>query len=301
MSSRKTLSVFYLVGAISLIYSIYSALILHGTYFYTFFAFGSWLVFDLVDYAIRKHSLLNYFLRPDHRDAFIFALMAALISFFIVDYELGVNLSGMWKWTNINNTWYLISMFLIMNASFVFSMYELHQIIRSLIKFIFGTKSKFNKNYHFHKSSKILIILGLLMVVSAFSYFILGYKEHASFVMILPFFGMFLIIDMSNYILGGPSLLFNIIKLNFSELTSLVMTTLMATFITEWLNLFSNEWTYVQLPFRNITFLQIPLSLYIGWFGLILLSIGIIDLIQRIDKIKDDDRISFVSEIRKRR
>ncbi len=269
--------------------SVFSAILLNYSHFYTTFAVGTWLVLDYLDYKLSNNSILGYFYNKKHRDAFLLFFVLATIFCFLIDFVYGVQLTKMWTWVDYK-TIHFIRMFIFMNAAFVLSMYSLYRVTRILIKR--KIKEKNLLNFEFKKGKKELtysafFFIGLLGMFLPTYILILDTEEFIEYAMFFPFLGMFLITDAITYYLNGKPFFDLIIKFNNVTILSIAATILFAVPITEFINIFADEWKYTLMPFEHITILGIPVAVFIGWIPLILGSMSLVNMIKHLDYVKD--------------
>lgn len=277
------------VGLLFLVPSIALAVFFSYQHFYTAFAFGSWLVLDFIDWRLNGTSVLGYFFRHNHRDAFAAFLLLATIFCFLVDYVYGVKLSEMWEWQGYR-TIHFVRMYLFMNASYVLGMYELFRVIRSLLSRKISTAHMFklrlgNDTRRFLLSA--LIALGIIFLLAPLYALALKTDRFMEFVMILPFVGMLLLSDGITGALNGKPVLSELVRGNRLQFSSLLATALTAALVTEALNLYGQEWRYVKMPFPELQVAGIPVAVFVGWVPLVLGSIATVNLVKQADAIWD--------------
>lgn len=76
----------FILGLLLFLFSIISAIIFSYPHFYTWFAFGGWLILDWIDYYKNKKSILGYFYNHKHRITFFFFFFISTIMAFTIDY-----------------------------------------------------------------------------------------------------------------------------------------------------------------------------------------------------------------------
>ncbi|MDQ5949069.1 MAG: hypothetical protein QG589_195 [Patescibacteria group bacterium] len=273
------------IGLLFLIPSLISAFIFHYPHFYTAFAFGTWLLLDFIDWKINNTSILGYFFTHTHRDAFALFFILASTFCFIVDYLYGVRLSGMWRWTDYK-TIHFIRMYVFMNTSYILGMYELFRIIQSVCKKIFAGYNpkpvQFSK--HFYTT---LVFIGVLFLLLPLYTVVYNTRIFIEYVMLAPFIGMVFVADGTTGIWGGKPFIEYIFGGNILYIVSIIMTALIGATITEYINIFGGEWSYVRMPFPNITLYNIPVAVFVGWIPLVFGSIALVHLIKRSDYVWD--------------
>jgi len=52
-------------------------------------------------------------------------------------------------------------------------------------------------------------------------------------------------------------------------------------------NLPSKEWEYIKMPFIGVKIFDIPLAVFLGWMPLVFGTICIVNVIKRVDFVKD--------------
>ncbi|MEI7603808.1 MAG: hypothetical protein WCJ19_02205 [bacterium] len=207
----------YIFGLCLFIYSLISSIIFHNPHFYTFFAVGSWLVMDYIDYKINKTSILTYFMNSHHRDAFISFFLLATVFCFVVDFVLGVNISKMWVWRDYKSFDFII-MFLFMNAAYTLGMYELFRLIKTILRNKISDKHLININIKKKVGKNIaqgMLYIGLICLIVPFYPVITGQNILIEYVMFFPFLAIILISDSITWLLGGSPILLQIFNFNY--------------------------------------------------------------------------------------
>lgn len=191
----------------------------------------------------------------------------------------------MWKWPAYSNI-HFIRMYTIMNVAYILGMYELWRVIRTYLK-PFANE---NHSLHFyvHKNlQNILSIIGILFSIILLIIPFIAWKTeqiiYMPYLMILPFFGMWISSDSITSLLKGKSISGEIIRGNKLYIISLIATVLSASLFTEIINLNAHEWIYNYMPFGNIQILSIPVAVFIGWTPLV---VGVIALLNMIKHVK---------------
>lgn len=80
--------------------------------------------------------------------------------------------------------------------------------------------------------------------------------------------GLALLIEVLNNKILGESIIFNSLK-SFKSFLALIITTVVMSLVTELTNLTQFVWKYVNLPFLNITILNVPIIILLGWIPLV--------------------------------
>ena len=278
----------FLIGFLFFSLSIYQAVVLHYPHFYTSFAFGSWLVLDFVDYKLTRYSILSYFSRHKNRLVLWMFLTLATLFCFLVDYLWGIRVAGMWEWVNYKGIHFL-RMYLIMNASFILSMYELFRVIRH---FLFQLNSNDEalinlKFYNRHKPRFYIytLLFGILGLIAPGYSLVFNTQVFVEYIMIFPFFSIVLITDSITYLTGGKPILDDFFKLKKMDFIALIGTSFVAAVVTEILNVFGSEWKYLKMPFDYIKIYDIPVAVFIGWIPLVVGSISIINMVKHVGYI----------------
>lgn len=269
--------------------SIILATVFSYPHFYTWFAFGGWLILDWIDYHKNKKSILGYFYNHKHRIAFFVFFFFATITAFIIDYIYGVHLSKMWEWPAYSNI-HFIRMYTIMNMAYIFGMYELFRVIHTYLKpyiserhrilFTIKIKTRIVLNI-------IGIILGIIFLLIPLLSWFMGLVTPMKYLMLFPFIGMWLISDDITSLLKGKSIIGQVIRGNMLQITSLTLTGLLATMVTEIINLRAHEWVYIYMPFGNLNFFEIPIAVIIGWIPLVIGVISLLNMIKHVDYLQN--------------
>lgn len=279
----------FIFGIITFVTSIILAIFFSYPHFYTWFAFGGWLILDWIDYHKNKKSILGYFYNHKHRRIFFFFFFVSTLMAFLIDYIYGVQLSKMWEWSAYSNI-HFVRMYTIMNVTYILGMYELYRVIYSYLKpFI---KEEHQISFYLHKNiSKILNISGILisiifLIIPSISWWT---KEthYMGYLMILPFIGMWISSDSITSLLGGKSIFNEIIRGNKLQIISLFLTVLSASFFTEIINLSANEWTYKYMPFESLQIFKIPIAVFIGWTPLVIGVIALLNMIKHLEYLRN--------------
>lgn len=272
------------IGSSLLVFSIVSALLFSYPHFYTWFALGTWLVFDWLDYQKNGKSILGYFYNSKNRLTFLIFFISATIAAFTIDYVYGVRLSKMWEWPAYSRI-HFIRMYSIMNVAYIFSMYELYRVFHSYLKpyisehhkFIFMIRNKLFINI-------IGILAGIIFLISPLLF--ISYGVHVlKYIMLLPFIGMWLISDTITSIFNGKTIIGEIIRGNMLQIISLTLTGLFATLMTEIINLYAHEWNYLYMPFENLKLYKIPLAVIIGWIPLVVGVIALLNMVKHVSYV----------------
>lgn len=295
MNSKALHIISFIFGLFFFVLSIYQAIFLNYPHFYTSFAFGSWLVLDFIDYKLTNYSILGYFHQHKHRMAFFMFLSLTTVFCFIVDYLWGVRVSGMWEWVNYKAI-HFVRMYLIMNASFVLSMYELFRVIKTLIyrNFEIQDDSLFEFKFYYKSKSKFYIyafLIGLIgLIVPGYS-LVFNTQKFIEYAMLFPFLSILLITDSLTYLTGGEPILDEVLKVKRLDAIALISTSFIASIVTELLNLFGNEWSYIKMPFQNVMLSGIPVAVFIGWIPLVVGSISIVNMVKHVSYVLGRRRI----------
>lgn len=287
--SKKLHNGTLVLGFIIFLFSIISAIFFSYPHFYTWFAFGGWLILDWIDYKKNKKSILGYFYNHKHRIIFLFFFFSATIIAFIIDYIYGVRISHMWEWPAYSNIHFL-RMYTIMNISYILSMYELYRVIHTYLKpFV---SEKHNISFYIQKNWKKLIditgiIISIIFLITPLFSWITNKTSHMEFLMILPFFGMWISSDSITSLLGGKSIINEIVKGNKLQIISLIITVLSASLFTEIINLSAHEWVYLYMPFESLKILNVPIAVFIGWTPLVIGVIALLNMIKHVEYMKE--------------
>ncbi|NVN96833.1 hypothetical protein HXX01_01145 [Candidatus Nomurabacteria bacterium] len=286
--SQKLHRATFILGTLIFTTSLISAIFFSYPHFYTWFAFGGWLILDWIDYRKNKKSILGYFYNHKHRRTFLLFFIVSTITAFIIDYIYGVRLSGMWEWPAYSNI-HFIRMYTIMNISYILSMYELYRVIYTYLKPFISSTHHASFNLH-HHIKKIFNISGIIMGVVFLSLPLLSWytKEtsHMKYLMIMPFIGMWLSSDSITSILHGKSILGEILRGNKLQIVTLVITVLSASLFTEIINLSAHEWVYKYMPFENLQIFKIPVAVFVGWTPLVIGVIALLNMVKHVENIK---------------
>lgn len=275
----------FILGSLIFIISLISAIFFSYPHFYTWFAFGGWLILDWVDYHKNKKSILGYFYNHKHRVTFFIFFFISTITAFVIDYIYGVRLSGMWEWPAYSNI-HFIRMYTIMNVSYILSMYELYRIIHSYLKPLINEHH--NISFHLHKNiPRLLNILGIfLSVIFLLIPFMSWWTKQTSYMeyfMVFPFIGMWISSDSITSLLGGKPILNEIIRGNKLKITTIIITVLSASLFTEIINLSAHEWVYRYMPFESIQIFKIPVAVFVGWTPLVIGVIALLNMVKHIE------------------
>lgn len=278
-----------IIGAIFLGLSVISALVFSYPEFYTAFVFGSWLILDWLDWRLNNRSILAYFLNHRHRDAFVVFFASITLFCLLVDYVYGVRLARMWEWVGYRPIQW-IRMYIFMNASYIFGIYELFCVIRSRLvryipsKQILKIRLSFKSRYFLFQS---LIVIGAVFLIIPLYVFIFNTDKFIEYAMFFPFLGMLFIADGLTGRLGGKPVLTGLAHLDPLQLITALATSITAALVTELMNLFGQEWRYLRMPFPELQIFGIPFAVFVGWIPLVLGVIALVNLIQQADKVWD--------------
>jgi len=282
-------NVSFILGLLVFIYAIFSAIFFNNPRFYTLFALGAFFVLDFIDYKINKTSIMAFFLNRRHWYAFPLFLLISTVACFIVDFVLGVNITKMWRWKNYTSLDFLM-MFLFMNASYILGMYEIFRIVHSF--FEGKITDRHLLKIRIHRNIEVFtafcgIIIGLVGFM--FPFWVIYSKSifPIEFIMLMPFVGLMLIPDSITFLLHGKPIIPEIFRVNLLLIFSLVFTIGIASLGTEILNLFGGEWEYLRMPFSDLTVLNIPLAVFIGWIPLVISTICIVNFVKHLTYLYD--------------
>jgi hypothetical protein len=279
----------FLLGLTFFLYAIFSAVFFNNPRFYTLFALGAYLVLDFIDYKINKTSVMTFFLNRHHWYAFPVFLVISTIACFVIDFILGVNIAKMWRWRNYSSFDFML-MFLFMNVSYILGMYEIFRIVH---KFFEGkvTEKHLLKIRISNRVSILSAVCGIIIGILGFiAPFLTVFSKSAfpvGFVMFLPFLGLMLIPDSVTFLLHGKPVIPEIVRMNLLLVLTLFFTIVIASLGTEILNLFGREWEYLDMPFSNLTLLNVPIVVFIGWVPLVISTICIVTLVKHLTYIYD--------------
>jgi hypothetical protein len=277
-----------LVGYMLLVCSIVAAVVFGYQHFYTWFAVGSWLVLDWLDYRKNRTSILGYFYNHKHRDAFFIFFCFATIMAFLVDYVYGVRLSGMWQRPAYSDIHFL-RMYAIMNTAYIFGMYELFRLIRSYLQPY--VSSRHHAHFALFRTARMMLgVLGVIAGAAALTAPYVASQQggaHMEYVMILPFIGMWLMGDSITSLLKGKPIIGELMRGNVLQGLSLGLTVLSAAFVTEFINLYAHEWIYAYMPFQGWNVLGIPVAVFVGWTPLVVGVIAIVNMVKHLDYVRD--------------
>ncbi|MEI6022914.1 MAG: hypothetical protein WCQ32_03705 [bacterium] len=282
----------FIFGLILFIGSIISAILYGYPHFYTWFAVGSWLILDWVDYHKNKTSILGYFYNHKHRITFFLFFFVSTIAAFVIDYVYGVRLSKMWTWPAYSNIDFL-RMYMIMNLAYIFGMYELYRVFHTYLKNHISSKHRLVFTIPSYIEKIIAYtgtVVGIIFLILPFISWQHGWTYEMRYIMLLPFLGMWLMSDSITTLNKGSSIFGEIIRGNMLHIVSLTLTGIVATLCTEVVNLYAHEWVYNYMPFQQLNIFKIPVAVFIGWIPLILGVISLLNMIKHIDYIKQKTR-----------
>lgn len=289
-ASKKLHLLSIITGSSLLIFSIISALVFSYPHFYTWFALGSWLVFDWIDYKKNGNSILGYFYNNKNRITFIIFFICATIAAFTIDYVYGVRLSKMWEWPAYSRI-HFIRMYSIMNVAYIFSIYELYRVIHTFLKPYVNEHHRLLFTLRNKPLINIMgITFGIIFLISPLIFFSRGF-DLLKYVMLLPFIGMWLISDTITSIFRGKTIIQEIVRGNFLQIFSLTLTGVFATITTEVINLYAHEWNYLYMPFENLRVYKIPLAVIIGWIPLVVGVIALLNMVKHVSYLSNRKRI----------
>ncbi|MBW3018873.1 hypothetical protein KY329_01665 [Candidatus Woesearchaeota archaeon] len=230
--------------------------------FYTVFVVGLWFFFDYIDYLLRGSSIIDFFLR--HHSLFFLLLIINSFFAFLVDYLYGVRVTGMWAWPSYGLLHWL-AMYGIMTLAFCLAMYEFFHVILFLLHPARSHKKKIGWAFP----------LGVVFLLSPLLSLVLGYGPYF---MLLAFVGIWFVTDSLSVHFGGKSVLGSIVELNWAVILALLITVVVSFAAHEFLNTFSYEWVYADLP--GMRLLGIPIVVVLGWVPLVAFCISAVYLVQ---------------------
>lgn len=99
----------------------------------------------------------------------------------------------------------------------------------------------------------------------------------------LPFcfflLGVFLLTDFLNYKISKKSVIIRSMKTPRYFLI-ILLTSLIMSILSEYTNVFQFVWTYINLPFIDLTLFKVPIIILIGWIPLVALWINLFEIIE---------------------
>lgn len=206
---------------------------------------------------------------------------------FTVDFVWGVQILKMWEWVNYTAIEF-VRMYLIMNITFVLSMYELYRVVQTLLKPHIPDENflTLRTPYNYKKFSYVgLLCVGILFLVSPLYFIALKIYFLTDYIELLPFLSISFITDAITYFTGGQPILEQLIRLNKLKILSLLVTVVIAFIVTEGLNIFGGEWKYLRMPFAYIQIFSVPLAVLIGWIPLVIGIICMVNMAKHLDYI----------------
>ncbi len=186
----------------------------------------------------------------------------------------------MWNWIGYEFIDYAI-MFLFMNFAFILGVYELYRLVSLVLKKTIPDKNLLKISFVQNQRPflyKIIFISGLTFFALPLCVFTFNANIFIEYAMIFPFFGVLFLTDFLTYRLGGNLIVEKILTLNPLYISSFVLTSLIASFATEFVNLFGHEWEYLRMPFDNIRIFTIPAAVFLGWIPLALAVVSIVNM-----------------------
>lgn len=273
-----------MLGLAILISSLFIAFFMEGRKFYTLFLLGSWLVLDYLNFRLLGSSVISYLMEKSRH--YLITVLVLLNAFFafIVDYAYGVNIVGMWRWPNYDWVdW--VFMLGAMTLFFCFVVYETFRLFQFILSKEFHLKNKKRKHKVFDKA---LIYLGIMsLAIPIVNYFWFS-NVYGNYLMIFAFIGIWLVCDSITGYMGKETVMDKIIDGDKSTIFSIIATTVFLTVTHEFVNYFAGEWEYVNAPFHNVVIGNVPISVLVGWFPLVIFCIALINLVKALpSKIKD--------------
>lgn len=286
-SSRTAHNITFLIGIIFVLLAFYLAFFVRGSFFYTSFTFGSWLVLDFIDYRLNHTSFFAFFYNRRHRKAFFFLFLMSFFACFTVDFVWGVRILKMWEWINYGPAEF-VRMYLVMNITFVLSMYELYRIVQTLLRPYVAEKNLLSLRTPYNKRKIIyvgVLCVGILFLVSPLYLLAFNIYSLTAYIEIFPFLSISFICDAITFFTGGSPVLEQLVRLNRLRVVSILTTVVIAFVFTEGLNLFGREWKYLRMPFYNLQILTVPVSVLIGWIPLVVGLICMVNMVKHLDYI----------------
>lgn len=285
MFSAKTAHyISFFFGLIFVLISFYLAFFVKGSFFYTSFALGSWLVLDFIDYKLTNKSILTFFYNHKYRHVFIWLFIVSFFACFTVDFIWGVKILKTWEWVNYSVLEF-IRMYLFMNISFVLGMYELYRVMQTLLKPYVSDDNLFALRAPYKQKDLLYVnalLLGILFIITPIYFIAFNIKSYTDFLLFFPFLSITLISDAITYFTNGEPILEQLIRFNRLKILSITSTIIIAFIFTEGLNLFGREWRYLKLPFYQVQFFSVPLSVLIGWIPLVIGLISMVNMTKHL-------------------
>ncbi len=239
---------------------------------------------DFIDYKLNNTSILSYFYNSHHYQAFYLLFMVSFFFCFIIDFVWGVKVLKVWEWTDYGVIEF-VCMYLFMNISFVLSIYELYRVIKTLLKKYIPDENLFSLRLSSLRKRlfyKACLILGIVFFISPLYMVIYNLHHLEPYILIFPFTSITLITDAVTYFTGGQPVLEQFIHFNRLKSATIAATIFSAFIVTEGLNTFGGEWQYLRVPFYNIRFFTVPLSVLIGWIPLVVGMISMVNMVKHL-------------------
>jgi len=231
-------------------------------------------------------------MKKTHHSAVMFFIIASIVFAVVVDLLYGVVLFKIWSWPSYTTINWVI-LYTLINFFFIILVYETYMITQHFLSKNFIQKHyrkiSISKNNHFKAT---IVSLSLIFLFLPLAYFFLFGEKLGGFVMILPFIGLWLICDSILYLHGQTPIVQKIMTGDGRTIAGILITTTFLVLTHEFVNSFSSEWVYLNIPFMNLQIGSVPVMVIVGWIPLVLFCISFLDLTKILEKeVFDKKRI----------
>ena len=249
---------------------------------YSLFMLGCIKIFDFITLKIYKKSLISS----------LFKSKKNILSFVAISFVGGIILeliakySGkLWIYPSWGWTFYILT-FVPGFAFYWLVICESYLASKSVIDYSRKGKKYVTKSFRWEdKFFKVLGILGSIILILTLSFVYFDYSNNPSSIFIqkedisqktnsyiLPFyfiigffFGLWFILEYFQYNKKKASLIKDILHNHFSPLLAIVLGSFILAVIMESQNLLYDMWIYINWPLEQITFIGLPVVMFLTW------------------------------------
>lgn len=219
---------------------------------------GYWLIFDSLNKAFFKESLLTKF-KPRHFIKIVF--LGALLGI-VLDFDM--TLTKVIEYYTMNNLWNIFLLYLGWGVSLP-AMYEGYCFFSRWLSKIFG-KIGFE---FLPKRIEVFVLessglIGALLILFVFLFFI--HSSVPGFFIVFLFLGNWLVLEYIQHKKAESGLLETILRGNFIPVFGIAISAVLFCIAWESMNLPMGHWAYVNLFWLESKILGIPLVAFFGYF-----------------------------------
>jgi len=249
--------------------------------FFIIFAIGAVLIFDSITLYFYKKSLLRD-LRRNKRIFFRFILVST-IGVILLDF-IALGLGKLWIYPYWDFWTYLV-LFIPVFTGYWFLICESYLGTKAVIDYLRKGKKIVTKSFKHEKVIfNLLGVVGICLILVTIFLIIQDYSLQGNilfsfeninsktsnyvcpygFIMLL-FVSFWMVLEFVQHKLKKNSLIKDLIHGHFTPLISILISSFLLSIVLEALNLTHYLWEYVNWPFEGITFLGLPVMMFLAW------------------------------------